>query len=185
MWSGTQTFKLAEFDTAGREAAKLTVLAHKQNMVDLTAFVEYVNAHQGGNEALAAFYRDRFRPEFKPAFEAWMAEEPFKNPKAQPHPFFMPEYQLDLFQKADEETQKSDKALEDARRASAISDSYVLNTVLFALVLFFCGIGGQMKRQHSRILMLTMGAGIGILAVALIIFYPKMFATESLRFLIP
>lgn len=184
LWNGTQAFKIAEFDAAGRAAAKWTVLAHKQNMVDLTTFVEYVNAYETGNEKLAAFYSDRFRPEFKPAFEAWMAEDPFNNSKAQPHPFFMAEYQLALSKKADEETGKSNQALNEARRASAISDSYVLNTVLFALVLFFCGIGGQTKRQSTRVLMLTIGMGMGILATFLMIFYPKMFAIESLKFLV-
>ena len=39
-----------------------------------------------------ALYERRFSPEYKVAFDAWLATDPFSNPEAPPGPSFMPEY---------------------------------------------------------------------------------------------
>jgi hypothetical protein len=36
----------------------------------------------------------RFRPEFRPAFEAWLTTAPFNNPNAPPGPLYMPQYAI-------------------------------------------------------------------------------------------
>ena len=50
--------------------------------------------------SLANFIQKRFRAEFRPAFEAWLATNPFNNPNALPGPLFMPQYKLSLQEKA-------------------------------------------------------------------------------------
>ena len=47
------------------------------------------------------FYRKRFRPEFRPAFEAWVATRPRTNRDAPLSPFAMPQYKLAATAKAD------------------------------------------------------------------------------------
>jgi hypothetical protein len=42
---------------------------------------------QAGNEKLASFHADRLPPDVRKAYDAWMAQHPFENPKADPHPF--------------------------------------------------------------------------------------------------
>jgi hypothetical protein len=58
----------------------------------VATFVQWVNAERSKDEALADFYRDRFRKEFRPAFAAWEATRPAENPDAPLTPFAMPEY---------------------------------------------------------------------------------------------
>jgi hypothetical protein len=48
----------------------------------VATFVQWVNAERSKDEALADFYRDRFRKEFRPAFAAWEATRPAENPDA-------------------------------------------------------------------------------------------------------
>ena len=43
---------------------------------------------------LADFYFKRFRAEFRPAVDAWVATRPLKNPNAPLTPFAMPQYKL-------------------------------------------------------------------------------------------
>lgn len=52
----------------------------------MATFVQWVNAERSKDEALADFYRDRFRKEFRPAFAAWEATRPAENPDAPPNP---------------------------------------------------------------------------------------------------
>jgi hypothetical protein len=44
-------------------------------------------AHQAGDDKLANFYVERFPPELRKAYDAWIAQKPFENPNADPHPF--------------------------------------------------------------------------------------------------
>jgi hypothetical protein len=39
-----------------------------------------IDARAQGERSLAAFYRRRFRDEFRPAFNRWIATRPFENP---------------------------------------------------------------------------------------------------------
>ena len=43
-------------------------------------FIQWVDAFATDEEELADFYERRFREEFRPAFEAWVATKPLKIP---------------------------------------------------------------------------------------------------------
>ena len=45
---------------------------------DVATFVQWVDAYARDDEELQAFYLARFREEFKPVVEAWIAERPLK-----------------------------------------------------------------------------------------------------------
>jgi hypothetical protein len=47
-----------------------------------------------GNNDLVALYERRFRDEFKPAFEAWLRDDPLNNPQAIPSPLLEKQYVL-------------------------------------------------------------------------------------------
>ena len=81
--------------TAKRIAVnRASALANRQLQIDVATLIQWVNARQENRPALAAFYQARFRPEFKPAFEAWVATKPFTNKAAPPTPFAMRQYRL-------------------------------------------------------------------------------------------
>lgn len=172
LWNSVQTFELAKFNQAGIKHAELITWGHQQKTVDTLTFMEFVNAYKAGNESLAEFYRARFRPEFKPAFEAWMAKSPFTDPSAPPHPFDMPEYRLALLEEVKKFSKENADSLKAAQNASTIADNYMLQTVIFSLVLFFCGINSQIKKVSVRTGLLIVGGLLGIMATLLIISYP-------------
>ena len=64
-------------------------LAQAQTQVDVATFIAWADAERRGEEKVAAFYVDRFRDEFRPAYDAWIATDPFTNPAAPPTPFAM------------------------------------------------------------------------------------------------
>ena len=99
---------------------------------------------------LADFYFQRFRPEFKPAVEAWAALRPLKNADAPPTPFAMPEYKLAKSEEADKLLAEAEASSADARESNQRSDNYVLAVVLFAASLFFAGISTKLVLAALR-----------------------------------
>src|SRR3954454_17368563 len=93
-WNGEQAAAAGRTSAIRISAARAQGLAQAQTQVDVATFIAWADANRQGDRRLAAFYVDRFRDEFTPAFDAWRATEPFTNPDAPPTPFAMPEYQL-------------------------------------------------------------------------------------------
>ena len=69
--------------------------------IDVATFTQWVNAYAQKQTELADFYFKRFRTEFRPAVDAWVATRPLKNPGAPLTPFAMPQYKLDARVEAD------------------------------------------------------------------------------------
>jgi hypothetical protein len=66
-----------------------------EQAVDVGLFTDWIAARSEVNDELAAFLEARFREEFRPAFDAWVAERPLQTPGAPATPFEMDECQLD------------------------------------------------------------------------------------------
>ena len=77
------------------ESTKAAGLADTQTQIDVATFTQWVDAYAQEQTELADFYYRRFRAEFKPAMDAWVATMPLRNPDAPLTPFAMPEYQLE------------------------------------------------------------------------------------------
>ena len=99
-------------------------------------FSNRVTAWTLGNEDLVEFYQTRFRPEFVPPFEAWMATHPASNPDAPEGPFEMPEYKVSRLEEADPLQQEAGATFDEGRAANQQSDDYTLNALILASVLF-------------------------------------------------
>jgi len=57
-------------------------------------FMQLLAAQHAGNEKLANFYAERFPPDVRKAYDAWLAQKPFENPAADAHPFVPNLYQV-------------------------------------------------------------------------------------------
>src|SRR3954447_26211603 len=90
-WSGEQSQHYARASTARIHAQEHATLAGQQRIGDLLLFNGWLNARETRNPRLQAVYRGRFRPEFEPAFQAWIAQSPFTSEDAIPGPQYMPE----------------------------------------------------------------------------------------------
>ena len=171
-WNGEQAAAAGRTNGVRIEAARAQGLAQNQTQIDVATFIAWADAVRGGDDTLAAFYVDRFRDEFRPAFDAWMATEPFTNPTAPSTPFAMDEYQVE----ARTEAAKLDAAAEasaaevrlDIQRAS----NYVLTVVLYAVVLFFAGMSTRLQNRRLRWVMTLAGCAVLLGALAWIATFP-------------
>jgi hypothetical protein len=132
-------------------------------------FGQFVAARSRGEQKLADYLRERFRPEARTALEAWLATKPRTNPDAPPHPFVMPEYQLSSRTRAAQLLQEASQQLDTARRANSRSDNYVLLTVALTSVLFFTGICTKLPTQMMRRATLAIGSILFLIAVVVLI----------------
>ena len=171
-WNGDQAKAASRTNAIRIQAARAQSLAEAQTEVDVATFIQWVDAHAQENTSLAAFYRKRFRDEFKPAFNAWIATTPFESAGAPLSPFDMPQYRL----AATTEAQRLDEAGEAsaARVARSIQrgSNYVLGVVLFAVSLFFAGISTRIAAPGLRKVLLGIGCLLFAATVVWIATFP-------------
>ena len=157
-WNGEQTKASSRVNALRIDAARAQGLAEGQTEVDIAMFFQWVNATATDQGELADFYEARFRPDFRPAFDAWRATDPLTNPDAPPTPFAMDEYELP---QENTEARQADAAAEAmaARVRANIqrSANYVLGVVLFAVALFFAGMSTKLRGDGVRKALLTVG----------------------------
>lgn len=106
---------------------------------------------------MATFYFNRFRPEFRPAVNAWVATRPLKNPDAPLTPFAMPQYTSAALAETAALERKADAESLQAQSHVRRADRYTLCVVMFALALFFAGISTRIRTTSSRLVALGIG----------------------------
>src|SRR5436190_4205397 len=162
-WNGEQSKAAARANAMRINSTKAAALANSQTEIDVATLTQWVNAYAQNQTELADFYFKRFRKEFKPAIEAWVASRPLKNPNAALTPFAIPQYHLKARAQADQldarATLYTARALRNLQRAS----NYVLGVVLFASALFFAGISTKLKSRRLRVTMLSVGCAVFLL----------------------
>ncbi|HET6654558.1 MAG TPA: hypothetical protein VFH10_18110 [Nocardioides sp.] len=158
-WSGYQAARWHGEQAAGTnrtgairfEAARAAGRADAQTEIDVATFIAWVDADRTGQDELADIFEARFRPEFRTAFDAWTATQPFTSADAPPSPFAMPDYRLasrDLAERLDREAAASAADVStDIQRAS----NYVLTVVLYSVVLFFGGMSTKLRSRRLRV----------------------------------
>ena len=99
-WSGEQSTLYTDALSLMIDSTRAATEANQLTQVDITLFISFINASAAGDEELATFYYDRFRPEARPAVDAWLATEPRNNPEAPLGPFQMAEYRVSLAEQA-------------------------------------------------------------------------------------
>jgi hypothetical protein len=139
-WAGETSKAFSAANASRVESTRASALANTQSEVDVATFSSWVDAFAREETELADFYRARFREEFKPAVEAWIATMPLQNPDAPLTPFAMPEYVLAAAEEAEELEATAEDRAADARRNVQRQSNYVLAVVLFAASLFFAGL---------------------------------------------
>ena len=137
-WSAFQSGKWGGYSAASYSAAtadrtlsnRSATLAGQQTIIDVTLFTDWlaaVNEEQGqvlppsyvpDPTTYSGFLYERFRPEFRPALHAWLAEDPATNPEAPPSPFAMDEYVLAAAQESQRLESSADAAATIAHAAN-------------------------------------------------------------------
>jgi len=171
-WHGDQARAQSASIAARVESTRAANVANRQGQIDVALFTQWVDAYARNETELANFYDKRFRPEFKPAFEAWVATRPRKNPSAPLSPFAMPQYKLAATTAAD---RLEVKAAAASKRAGAFiqrADDYSLAVVLFASSLFFAGISTRLRSSATRMVVLGLGCTLFLASVIWIATFP-------------
>jgi hypothetical protein len=153
LWGGAQMARSNAAIRAGREGAVNSLAAVQWRAFDASMFIAYMEARFERNDAMEAFLVQRFRPEMKPAVEAWLKLDPLNNPSAPPSPFRMPEYAQVETAEVARQAEIAAQAMAAAGEARRVSDGYVLLTVLFASVLFFGGIARAFDAPRLRVVL--------------------------------
>jgi Domain of unknown function (DUF4337) len=159
-WNGEQAKSFSRGNAARVESTRSSDLANAQTQIDVATFTQWVDAYAQQQNELADFYYKRFRPEFKPAMDAWIATRPLKNANAPLTPFAMPEYKVAAKEEAGGLEAEADALSAQARTDVQRATNYVLAVVLFATALFFAGMAARFRTQRLRVALLGFGAVI-------------------------
>jgi hypothetical protein len=168
-WSGHQSQHYAEASTARAHANRAATLGGQERLQDLLNFNRWLEVSTAGNTRLADLYVRRFRPEFGPAYRAWLAQDPLDNPEAVATPLLMPEYKLANFEQANRLEREGDERFREAKESTENADSYIFATVFFAAVLFFAGISMRFAWMAMRVTVLVVSGAFllyGIVHIA-------------------
>jgi hypothetical protein len=171
-WNGEQAKAFSRASASRVESTRASDLANAQTQIDVATFTQWVDAYAQEQTELADFYFARFRPEFQPAVDAWIATRPLKNPDAPLTPFAMPEYKLAARAEAEQLELEADAVAAEARTDVQRATNYVLCVVLFAAVLFFAGMSAKLRTRRIQIALLTFGLVLFLGAVAWIATFP-------------
>ena len=156
-WNGEQAKTSGRVNKTRIEATRAADLANAQTEVDIATFVQWVDAYAQDRAELTSFYRTRFRAEFRPAFDAWVATKPLKTKDAPPTPFVRDEYRLAATAQAERLDAEAETLAAEVRRDIQRSSNYVLAVVLFAVALFFAGLSTKLGAPGLRKAMLVLG----------------------------
>ena len=175
-WNGEQAAAAGRTNAIRIDAARADGLARSQTQVDVATFIAWADADQRGDTKLADFYVDRFRPEFQPAFDAWLATRPLANPDAPPTPFAMDEYQVASKDEAEKLDAAAEASAAEVRLDIQRSSNYVLTVVLYAVVLFFAGMSTRLRDRRLRWVMTIAGCLVLLAAIGWVATFPVSLA---------
>ena len=171
-WNGEQALAAGRTSGIRIEAARTASLGEAQTQVDVATFIAWSEADRTGDRELAAYFADRFRPEFKTAFDAWLATDPLTDSAAPPTPFAMPEYQVAARNEALELDAKAEASAAIVQRNVQRASNYVLSVVLYATALFFAGISTRIGSRRLRTVLVACGCAVFVGTVAWVATFP-------------
>lgn len=157
-WSSAQQANYAAASAARVESSRAYNRGRQFAAMDLDLFADYAEAVAAGNTELQTFYVEHlFRSEFLPVLEAWLATDPLNNPDAPRNPFVDETYLDELLAESETFQSEAEVTTEQAEEANQVGDEYILDTVFYAMVLFFAGISTKFSSRRVKIGLLGLG----------------------------
>lgn len=155
-----------------QRAALLEVQGSQALIVHASMFMQLLAAQHAANEQLVRFYAERFPPDVKKAYEAWLAQKPYENSAADGHPFVPKLYEVRGTAEAAAARADAAQRVARAREAGNRSGQYLANTVLFATVLFFAGTAGKFEQPRVRLSAAAFAVAVFAFAVIRMLLMP-------------
>ena len=149
-WNGLQTSLNLQATALRIDAGQHAAEAQQMLLYDLGLFTNWANAVGSGNTRLADFHRARFRDEFVPAFDAWLATRPLENDAAPGSPFEMDEYHPAAQDAQEEAIAAAEQRVSSAEIAGGFADRYTLLIVILAGSLLLAGLAHRFEWAELR-----------------------------------
>jgi hypothetical protein len=162
-WGTESSLSLAKASSMRTTASLALIQANQIRTLDSVSFNAAETAYAANNAKLFRLDVNRLRPGYRPAFEAWIALHPLKNPDAPPDPSYMRQYRIPQQAKGLTLSAQADAYFESGQSAAGTADKYVRLTVFLAAVLFLVGIGSRFPVRAARYGL------VGVAAVLLLI----------------
>jgi hypothetical protein len=180
-WSGYQTARwdsrqahLYGLSTKYRALSnKAATRSGQEELYDTSTFSFWLQTKAQGDRQAAQLFERRFRPEYRPAFAAWLRTDPFRNPKAPAGPILMPQYHNAMAAKAQAYDTRATTAFEQGTKARETGDKYLRNTVLLATVLFLTALAQKFKLEGVRIGLAGVSLVLLVIALYFVATYPR------------
>ena len=173
-WDGRETELYAQASTIRVRADQILTLGGQQRLLDVTTFNTWIEARFESRTELMELYERRFSPEYKVAFDAWLATDPFSNPEAPPGPSFMPEYVNPQLERGAEMNELANRRFVEGTAARSHADDYIRTTVMLATVLFLIALSQRFRVRRVRYGVLAVAGGLMIFGLATILTYPRL-----------
>jgi hypothetical protein len=173
-WGTASRVDIAQSSTLRAVATRDDLTALSLRNFDASTFNAWFIAFTLNSPQKEAIAVRRFRPQFRTAFDAWLATDPLHNPHAPPGPTYMPQYKLAAQAQASALDTRADTKFQEGSQAGLVGDNYVRITVFLAAVLFLVGIGSSFKLHGIRYALITFGSVLLILSVVLILRQPGL-----------
>ena len=173
-WNTESRLELAQAATLRNLATRADLAALSTRNFDSSTFTAWFTAFTLNDAKKQAIAERRFRPEYKLAFDAWMATDPVRNPRAPPGPTYMPQYKLADQAKAEALDREAVAASAAGDHSGVVGDDYIRITVFLAAVLFLVGIGSTFKLHTIRYALIGIGSVLLILATVLLLRQPGL-----------
>ncbi len=167
-WGGVGQNALVAAGAARAASVEESDRANQLVMLDTSLFTQYVATQSEGNTYVADFLAQRFRPDFKKAFDAWLATKPFSAANAPKTPFEMQEYVVAPAIEASRLEQEAQRQARAVSTATTNSESYVQLTVILAIVLFLTGIQAKVKVLELQVTLVVV-AILGLFIATIIV----------------
>lgn len=168
-WDGESAKEYATSSRLRAESNTAQLSANQTLAYNAGNVTAWIQAMESGNTKLAGILANRFTPEFKPAFDAWVKTHPLTNPAAPAGPSKMPQYRDPLTAKSIELSNEASHAFDLGVEDRVTAEKYVRITVVLAAVLFLIAIGQRFKIRGVRYAV-NIVAGI-FLAYSLYLFF--------------
>jgi hypothetical protein len=165
-WGTHASLSIAKASSTRNKASLATVQALQIRTLDSVSFNAVATAYEAHDTRAFQLTVKRLRPGYRPAFEAWLATHPLKNPHAPPDPSYMPQYRIPQETQARVLNAQADALFAEGEASDGTADKYVRLTVILAAVLFLIGIGSRFPLRAARY---GLGAVAGVLLLISVI----------------
>ena len=173
-WDGREAELYAQASTIRVRADQVLTLGGQQRLLDVTTFNTWIEARFEGRRELTELYERRFSPEYRIAFDAWLATDPFSNPEAPPGPSFMPEYVNPQLERGAEMNELANRRFEEGTISRSRADDYIRTTVMLATVLFLIALSQRFRVRRVRYGVLGVAGALMIFGLVTILAFPRL-----------